>query len=191
LRWVVLLVAFLGACALAVEVNAADRPSAARCGGALWRLKTLSDPQRKTVNLTPRNTTIAAIIDRVGPSVAPTRRRTSFQRQNWEVVAQVVSFRREGTDVRLILFDHGQYMSAAIPSPSCLSATTRDRTSIAGAWNRFASGCGHATTDSQPLGAVAYVSGIGFWNGRGRGAAPNGAELHPVTGFRAVVGCGR
>src|SRR5947208_2901401 len=74
-------------------------PTADRCGGQLWRLKTLSDPGRNTVELEPTVTTIGAIV---------------------------------------------------------------------------------------------YVRGVGFWSQRRslRGAARNGAELHPVTGLRIVAGCG-
>jgi hypothetical protein len=58
-------------------------------------------------------------------------------------------------------------------------------------WTLFTTKCGHPTGDWQPLGAVAYVGGVGFWSGArsGRGIAPNGAELHPVTDFRPVAGC--
>jgi hypothetical protein len=52
--------------------------------------------------------------------------------------------------------------------------------------------CGTPRPDWQPLGAVMYISGVGFWSQKGkprRGAARNGAELHPVTGFRVVAGC--
>ena len=47
------------------------------------------------------------------------------------------------------------------------------------------------TRDWQSLGAIVYVRGVGFWSQRKglRGAAPNGAELHPVTGLRIVAGC--
>jgi hypothetical protein len=59
------------------------------------------------------------------------------------------------------------------------------------AWNAFATRCARATRDWQSLGAIAYISGVGLWSQRDgeRGAAPNGAELYPVTGFRIVAGC--
>jgi hypothetical protein len=190
----------VGACALiflaaaAAAANAAGRhsatPSASRCGGELWRLKTLSDPGRKSVALTPKTTTIGAIVDRPYPRPVPHKRRTPFQRQNWEVVAQITAFRLEDAGLRLILFDDGAYVNAVIPAPSCLSKTSRGRTAMAAAWSTFGR-CPRPTRDLQPLGAVAYVSGIGFWSERNgeRGEAPNGAELYPVTGFRIVVGC--
>ncbi len=166
-------------------------PSASRCGGQLWRLKTLSDAERKLVRLSPLATTIAAIGERPYPRPRPTRRRTQFQRQTWEVVAQVTQYRLETGGVRLELFDGGTYLNAVIPSPSCLSRRTRAREEIASAWKRFALGCARPTPQWQSLGAVIYVRGVGFWSQRRflRGSTRNGAELYPVTGLRAVVGC--
>lgn len=168
------------------------RPSAATCGGNLWRMKTFSDVDRNAVRLTPRSTTLAAIAARQAPRPTPTRRKTPFQRQTWEVVAQITEFRAEPGELRLTLFDDNTYINAAIPVPDCLSARTRIRHSISGAWNEFVKSCARPTSDWQSLGAVAYISGVGFWSQRhsGHGTAGNGAELHPVTGFHIVAGCG-
>jgi len=166
-------------------------PSADRCGGQLWRMKTLSDPGRRSVRLGPVATTIRAIGERPYPRPIPRSRRTPFQRQTWEVVAQVTRFRLETGGLRLESFDAGSYLHAVIPSPSCLSPATRARSEIALAWKLITT-CARPTRDWQSLGAIAYVRGVGFWSQRGtrRGAARNGAELHPVTGLRIVVGCG-
>jgi len=167
-------------------------PSAARCGGPLWLLKTLSDPQRAKVDLVPQQTTIASIRERKGPGKPPTRRTTAFQRQTWEVPAQITSFKLEATGaLRLVLFDHGAYMNAVIPAPNCLSARSRDRAEVVATWQAFVAKCGKGTSTWQSLGAVFFVRGVGFWSQKRqfRGAAPNGAELHPVTGLRVVVSC--
>jgi hypothetical protein len=167
-------------------------PSAARCGGPLWLLKTLSDPQRAKVDLVPQQTTIASIRERKGPGKPPTRRTTAFQRQTWEVPAQITSFKLEATGaLRLVLFDHGAYMNAVIPAPNCLSARSRNRAEVIATWQAFVAKCGKGTSTWQSLGAIFFVRGIGFWSQKRqlRGAAPNGAELHPVTGLRVVVSC--
>jgi hypothetical protein len=167
-------------------------PTAGRCGGQLWRLKTLSDPGRRVVSLTPKTTTIGAIVQKPYPRPVPTKRRTAFQRQTWEVVAQITAFRLEDAGLRLVLYDDGAYVNAVVPTPGCLSKTSRARDAITGTWSKLGTSCAaHASRDWQPLGAVAYVSGVGFWSERrpDRGAASNGAELYPVTGFRIVVGC--
>ena len=185
-----MLAAAVGAVAAFARTEAA--PSASRCGGTTWRLKTLSDTGRKSVALSAKSTTIGDIVQRPYPRPVPTRRRTAFQRQNWEVVAQVTLFRMEDAGLRLILFDHGEYVNAVIPTPSCLSKVSRARSAMSAAWNAFRTKCTeHPTRDWQSLGAIVYVSGVGLWSERDgdRGAAPNGAELYPVTGFRIVAGC--
>jgi hypothetical protein len=169
-----------------------NAPSAARCGGPLWRLKTFSDPQRRQVDLAPQQTTIAAVRERKGPGQPPTRRSTPFQLHTWEVPAQITSYKLEATGaLRLVLFDNGSYMNAVIPAPSCLSARTRERAEVIATWLAFVAKCGKGTSSWQSLGAVFFVRGVGFWSQKRqlRGAAPNGAELHPVTGLRIVVSC--
>jgi hypothetical protein len=169
----------------------AATPSARQCGGQLWRLKTLSDLERRLVRLKPQSTTIAAIAEQESPRSTPRRRRTQFQRQAWEVVAQVTAHRLDNGGVRLVLFDGGSYLNAVIPSPSCLARTSRARASMAATWKRFSSECAHPSRDWQALGAIVYIRGVGFWSQRraARGSSANGAELHPVTGFRVVAGC--
>jgi hypothetical protein len=188
----------IGASTLATTVHAAvghsakSRPNVALCGGNLWRMKTFSDVRRRSVNLLPRDTTIGAILQRGTPRPTPRRRRTPFQRQMWAVPAQITRYWREGNELRLQLFDHGSYMNAVVPAPDCLTAATRARAAITATWSMFMNRCGHATRNSQPLGAVVTVVGVGFWSQRRsrHGEAPNGAELHPVTALRPVAGCG-
>ena len=191
-----LIALFIAAAASATAATAAARhasaPSASRCGGSLWRMKTLSDAQRGRVQLTAQTTTIGAIRERRGPGRPPTRRTTTFQLHVWEVPAQITSFKLDPTGaVRLELFDNNAYIHAVIPSPACLSSKTRARSDIAGTWHAFSTKCGKATRDWQSLGAIVFVRGVGFWGQRSEapGSAPNGAQLYPVTGFRVVVGC--
>lgn len=191
---IIALVVPLAAALSATAGPAATRtqPSAANCGGNLWRLKTFSDPARKKVRLSPRQTTLAAIATRRPPMPTPKRRSTPFQKQTWEVVAQIVNYRIEDGELRLVLFDDGAYINAAVPTPTCLPNASRSRAQIASTYRQFTTECAHPTSEWQPLGAVAYIRGVGFWSQRRteHGTAPNGAELHPVTGFRIVAGCG-
>jgi hypothetical protein len=146
---------------------------------------------RASVRLVPASTTIPAIAKRPPPGRVPVTRRTPFQRQTWEVVAQLTTFKLERAGIRLVLFDSNSYMNAVIPTPTCASQS-RVRHQIERAWKQFNADCARAKTDWQPLGAIVYVQGVGFWGQHqqgSRGAAPNGAELHPVTGLRIVSGC--
>jgi hypothetical protein len=154
----------------------------------LWSLKTLSDPQRGLVNLHPRNTSVAAINALPRPYPTPRTRSAVYERRAWRVKAQIVQFKLEGdSDIHLILFWAGRYMIAEIAFAGCLSRPTRDRRAIVG----FIRRCGFPSSDWQPLGAVAYVTGVGFWDvPHGQtGHARNYSELHPVTGVRFVAGC--
>jgi hypothetical protein len=167
-------------------------PSAAHCGGKLWRLKTLTDAQKGRIAWGTAPTTIKDIRARVGPGKPPTRRTTPFQLHNWEVPAQITSFKLDSTgSVRLVLFDDGSYMNAVIPAPACLSGATRGRAEIEAAWNLFVAKCGKPAPTWTSFGGILFVRGVGFWSQRRpiRGAAPNGSELHPVTGLRIVAGC--
>jgi hypothetical protein len=189
--FIVLIVVGLATAAATASGHETATPSAARCGGTLWRLKTLSDIGRRRVRLTPEVTTIAGIGKRAFPRPVPRLRRTHFQRQDWEVVAQVTQYRLENGGLRLVLYDAGSYLNAVIPLPSCLSAKTRARPQLAAVWKQFVGACAQPTSSWQSLGAIAYIGGIGFWSQKRtvRGAAPNGAELHPVTHIRIVAGC--
>jgi len=155
-------------------------------------MRTLSDPDRRLVKLRPRNTTIAKLAGPDAPDPVPTRRRTAFQRQAWQVVAQIVRFRVDQDGfVELVLFDGGAYIRAGMPPPECLTSASRARRLVAAVRARFVSSCGQPRSESQDLGAVGYVSGVGFWSPRRlpHEAAPNGAELQPVTGLRLIAGC--
>jgi hypothetical protein len=167
-------------------------PSAVRCDRSLGALKTLSDPQRWLVNLRPRTTTVREINSLRRPRPTPTRRNNAFERQVWRVKAVIVKDRLEDDgDLQVVLFDRGAYMIAELPEPACLPRTTRARRALVRARRRFEQGCGAAARSWTNQGAVAYVSGVGFWdlpNGQS-GHARNYAELHPVTGVTFLVGC--
>jgi hypothetical protein len=187
------LAASLATPVVSASIGSASAPSAAACGGVQWRLTTLSDPDRTKVLLSPRATTIGGIVARTTPRPIPTlRRTTSFQKQTWQVAAQMTDYRLVGNVVHITLSDQHTYVDAAIPAPSCLPATARARSAMITAWRKFTTDCGHPTEQRQPLGAVGYVSGVGSWSNvrTGPGVAPNGATLSPVTGFRFVAGCG-
>ena len=153
---------------------------------------TLSDPQRGIVNLLPRKTTIRAINSLVRPRRTPVRRNNAFNRQVWRVRAQIVKDRLDDEgDIQVILFDRGSYMIAELPAPACLTRATRAREAIVRARRRFEQGCGAPARTWTRQGAIAYISGVGFWDrpSSQRGHAKNYAELHPVTQVTFIAGC--
>jgi hypothetical protein len=193
LRFFVFLAAVAALSAAAATVGSA-RPTEndTGCNVRLEGLKMLSDPQRKLVNLHPRNTTVAAIDGLPQPHPTPKTRSTPFSRQVWRVPAQITEFRLEGdSDIHLILFDHDSYLIAEMPAPSCIPKKARDRKAMIAVRKNFENSCGKATKTWQPLGAVVEISGVGFFDipHTQNPHAPNFAELHPVTGLKIVSGC--
>lgn len=193
--------AVLGVLAAVVAVASPGRAAVHRqspgpwCGGALWRLMTLSDGQRDRVDFRPAATSIAQIAQIAPPGKVGLTRATSFQRHRWTFPTVVDRFRiASNGEIVLILYsiDSGQYIDAYLPNPDCLGARTRYRSGIVAARTAFTSHCPHATAQWQLLGATVELGGIGFWNPSKatRGALPNGAELRPVTNLKIVTGCG-
>ena len=163
------------------------------CNVRLKGLKTLSDPQRKIVNLNPTNTTIAAVNALPQPHPTPKTRSTGFSRRVWRVSAQVTEFKLEGdSDIHLVLFGDGDYLIAEMPAATCLPKKTRDRRAIVAARKKFETSCGKPTDNWKELGAVVTLSGVGFFDipHTQNPHAPNFAELHPVTAIKFVSGCG-
>jgi len=144
------------------------------------------------VRLRPRQTTIHALGKPAAPHPTPRRRRTAYQRRAWRVVAQITQFRLlpDGS-IEFALYDDNSYVRAGLPSPRCLTRGSRARRTILATRARFLARCGDPKPGWQDLGAVGYVTGVGFWSSRHltSQASPNGAELQPVTSLRLIVGC--
>jgi hypothetical protein len=162
------------------------------CNVRLKGLKTLSDPQRRLVNLHAKNTTIAAIAALAQPHSTPKKRSTPFSRRVWRMPAQITEFKLEGdSDIHLVLFDNGSYMIAEMPAAACVPRKARARKAMIAARKKFESRCGKPTKTWRPLGAVVFISGVGFFDIPHSQIphAVNFAELHPVTGLELVSGC--
>ena len=140
----------------------------------------------------PRQTTLHALGKPAAPHPTPRRRRTAFQRQAWRVVAQITQFRLlpDGS-IEFALYDDNSYVRAGLPSPKCLTSSSRARRAILATRARFVARCGDPKPAAQDLGAVVTVTGVGFWSSRHltSQAAPNGAELQPITNLQLIVGC--
>jgi hypothetical protein len=165
------------------------------CGGTLWRLMTLSDPDRRKVNLRGAPMTIADIAGLEAPRVFPPRRTTSFQRSVWRMRAVIDRYRiASNGEIVLALFsiDSGKYMNAYLANPHCLGPRARDRTGMIAARRELTSHCPTVKTSWELLGVTVELGGVGFWNPNHstRGALPNGAELRPLTNLKIVSGCG-
>jgi hypothetical protein len=177
---------------LAATAPADTHDSDTGCNVRLKGLKMLSDPQRKLVNLHPKNTTVTAINALPQPHPTPKTRSTNFSRQVWRVGAQITEFKLEGDgDIHLVLFGDGGYLIAEMPALGCIPKRARDRKAMIAVRKKFETRCGTPTKQWQPLGAVVFISGVGFFDipHSQKPHAGNFAELHPVTGLKLVSGC--
>ena len=102
--------------------RARRRAPGPQCGGTLWKLMTLSDTGKRSVNWNPAATTIADIakLSRAGEDH---RRRaaTSFQKQVWKLTAVIERYRvASNGEIVLELYDipTSTYMDAYMPAPS-------------------------------------------------------------------------
>jgi hypothetical protein len=165
-----------------------------QCGNGLQELKTWSDKQRFKVNAENRVTTTGIVNVLPAPGQQPRSRKTNWQKRVWLVKAQIVEYRIDHGELRMVLYLDDRYLNAVIPSPACLRSKTRQRSRIEAVWNLFIARCGiPSPVEWKPLGAVVYISGVGFWSNKHlhrRGQAKNGAELHPVNSISLIAGCG-
>jgi hypothetical protein len=185
------------ACALAASASpdVRSQPPGSWCGGALWRLMTLSDPQAASVDLHGTPTSIADIAKLEAPARAPATRTTQFQRRVWRLRTVIDRYRiASNGEIVLALYsiDSAQYMNAYLPNPNCLGPHARDRMGMIAARKELTSRCPAVKPSWELLGITVELAGVGFWNASRatRGALPNGAELRPLTNFRIVSGCG-
>jgi hypothetical protein len=175
--------------------RAETRSPGTNCGGALWRLMTLSDADRDRVSLKKQWTTIAKIAELKPPARIRPTRATPFQQQVWRMRTIVDRYRiASNGEIVLSLYsiDSGKYMNAYLPNPHCLGARARDRTGMIAARRELTSHCPQVTAAWQLIGVTVELAGVGFWNPvtTTRGAARNGAELRPLTNFKIISGCG-
>jgi hypothetical protein len=196
-QMLVLAVSAVAACAFVATAASTPRTEAPGpwCGGSLWRLMTLSDPQRKSVVLQAASSSISDIAKLEAPARAPQARATPFQRHVWHVRTVIDRYRiASNGEIVLILFsiDSAQYMDAYLPNPRCLGPRARDRTGLIAARRQLTDHCPAATPQWTLLGITVDLAGVGFWNPSRatRGALANGAELRPLTNLKIVNGCG-
>jgi hypothetical protein len=189
-----LALAAAAACVAAATAPAKVAPGT-WCGGTLWRLMTLSDPQRQAVQLRGTASSIADISKLQRPPRTPQTRATGFQRHVWRLRTVIDRYRiASNGEIVLILYsiDSAQYMNAYLPNPNCLGPRARDRTGMIAARKQLTEHCPFVRPLWQLLGVTVDLAGVGFWNSTGatRGALQNGAELRPLTNFKIVNGCG-
>jgi hypothetical protein len=163
-------------------------------GPERWAVKVGRDPDSAKVNLTPKMTTIAEMVQWTPPSKTLTSHRVGIELQVFTVRCILRKFiLATDHDVHMQLVDEsGNSIVAEIPDP-VLSRGSRFKPQITQVRNEFLKRY-HLSSSWQVVNAPMTVTGVGFWDfygipvfdllreklERSSGVAPNQIELHPV-----------
>ncbi len=156
-------------------------------GEERWSLKTLVDRDVRTIDWTPRPTTISDVGSFRRPQrILDDRRAGVYERRVYCIEAWIVEVRPQGDGdlhVNLVDPDDGSEMIVEIPDSKCQNVCRSPWTAVfSAARERLETRL--RTWDTDTLRVV--VSGVGFFdrNHGQLGAAPNSFELHPVLSVR-------
>lgn len=175
----------LGACVFPEEDRPAQRVQrlTTQCGEERWSVKTGTDPDASSVNLTPQDVLLSDLIALPRPAVLPHQRRVGvYERQVYRLTrVTLLKYKREtDSDFHLVLSDGNQTMIAEIPAVDCV-ASGPFLASIRRVRDRFESR--YAVEDRFQYSRLPIsIQGVGFFDflHDQTGGAPNGFELHPV-----------
>ena len=163
------------------------------CGVERWAVKTGTDANAGSINLTPVPGSIALL------SSYPAQNGGDFDRiQPTELITyqlkdvDLVQYRLESDgDYHLVLSDGTQTMIAEIPDPACVGAGSPLASRIQAARAQF--DARHAPVQGTPAtaGETVTVSGVAFFDvfHSQTGVAANAIELHPVLSICFGAGC--
>ena len=176
-----------------MTARASTASGSSACGVERWAVKTLTDGAARTINFTPRPTTVDRLRASPAPAVGPyTLRRRGAERTVYRVRGRLVEMKVEDDrDVHLVIASPTSAthtMIAEFPSSTCThGATAAARAEMSRARRSLYRACGRASTDWQRLSGTATIDGVGFFDVRHgqTGVAPNGIELHPALRFVA------
>ncbi len=157
----------------------------AACGVERWSVKTGTDPQASSVNLsTYISSTIYNFHQSTRPSSLPSNGRVSpRETTQYRLSGTLTKYVRESdSDYHLVIRDSaGRTMIIEIPATNCVGTGSPFGPGIARARSQFDARF-TATTSFKTTSTPVTIKGVGFWDyihGQ-TGVAPNGIEVHPV-----------
>lgn len=157
----------------------------AACGVERWSVKTGTDPQAPSVNLsTYISSTIYNFHQSTRPSSLPSNGRVSpRETTQYRLSGTLIKYVREAdSDYHLVIRDSaGRTMIIELPASSCVGVGSPFGPGISRARQQFDARF-TATTSMKTTTTPVTIKGIGFWDyihGQ-TGVAPNGIEVHPV-----------
>ncbi len=182
--------------AISMTIFSGQLEAQQHCGKERWSVKTGTDTDAGSVNLSsPQSATIAQLDALTPPSPIPAANRFAPTEETVFVVnATLTDYKLEGgskgdSDYHLVLEDQGHTMVSEIPSPGCVGSSSLFAAQIANARAEFDA---HftATTSFQTANVPVQVTGVGFFDfAHGQhGAAPNIIELHPILDIAFTSG---
>ena len=167
--------------------------AAVQCGVERWAVKTGTDPDAGSVDLSRvTSTTVAALTSIPEPGELPGNSRIRpTETTVFSVTATVSWYKREDdSDYHVVVEDElGNSMITELPNPECVGQGSPFAAQIVIARAQFDARL-TATTSFKNAGMLAKVTGVGFFDFRHgqRGLAPNAIELHPVLSIEFLSG---
>lgn len=161
---------------------------ASGCGVERWAVKTLTDPGANQVNLTPRQTTIAALAA-IAPPVNPTDRVAPTETTTFTLKGTMTFVKQEAdSDLHIVVADSaGRTMIVESTAPSCArgSLVLKQMEQVRLALIAHVPGLAYNSTRAIRVSLPVTVTGVGFWDRlhHQTGVAKTGVELHPLTGI--------
>lgn len=157
----------------------------AACGVERWSVKTGTDPQAPSVDLsTYISSTIYNFHQSTRPSSLPSNGRVApRETTQYRLSATLTKYVREtDSDYHLVIKDSaGRTMIIELPATTCVGAGSPFGPGISRARQQFDARF-TATTSFKTTTTPVTIKGVGFWDylhGQ-TGVAPNGIEVHPV-----------
>ena len=155
------------------------------CGVERWSVKTGTDPQAPSVDLTTYiSSTIYNFHQSTRPSSLPSNGRVApRETTQYRLSGTLIKYVREAdSDYHLVIRDSsGRTMIVELPASNCVGVGSPFGPGIARARQQFDARF-TATTSMKTTSTAVTLKGVGFWDyihGQ-TGVAPNGIELHPV-----------
>jgi hypothetical protein len=173
--------------------EALQQIGSARCGVERWSVKTGTDPDVSSVQLSPIGSSIATLIETPAPASPPANGRVAPTETQAVTLSNVtlVKFKLENdSDYHLVISDGARTMIAEIPSPSCVGASSRFAGAISAA--RAAFNARYTPNGSfQTANTTVTITGVPFfdYNHGQTGRAPNSIEIHPILSICFGASC--
>lgn len=167
-----------------LAAGSTNASTTSKCGVERWSVKTLTDSAARQINWKPK---LATITDLAVLPPSNQLSRSQAEKQTYRVKGTIVGAKIEADrDIHAILVDGPYTMIIEFPDVSCThGAQHRYAMQVARQHlERFGT---FSSSFFKTLNIPVTITGVLFLDrdhGQ-RGIAPNGAELHPVTGFKS------